>query len=101
MRLGIVAAVAWLLSSPQDDSDTILRMLRSANPQVRREGIWKAGSCTIEVGEKLIPEIVRLLKNPDPDLRLSAIAAIEEMWATEAAPDLIPLVDDKEEGVRI
>jgi len=100
MRLGIFVAVGCLLPLPQEDSDTLLRMIRSANPEVRREGITRASVCKSDVADLLVPELVKLFKNPDPDLRISALAAIREMWATEAAPHVVPLLEDKEEGVR-
>lgn len=61
--------------------------------EVRLVVPWSLG----EIGDKsAIPALIEMLGDKNPDMRVSAIYALEELKAREALPQLRPLTDDEE-----
>jgi len=54
------------------------------------------------IGPPAIPQLIELLKSPDPEVRLIAAQVLARMGsdAKEAVPPLIPLLNDPDERIR-
>jgi len=54
------------------------------------------------IGPSAIPQLIELLKSPEPDVRLIAAQVLARMGsdAKEAVPHLIPLLKDRDERIR-
>ena len=108
--LALVSCVGSGPVSAQDyDKKTIEKMLRdgsrklaSANAEEREEGAgYILGYITCAYRPQYQPVLVKALKDSNPKVRTQAAQSLEKIQATDAVPDLIALLEDAEDSVRI
>jgi HEAT repeat protein len=104
--LCLVASVA--AEEDAEDRKTREKMLKdgakkmaSAKQEDREEGSgWLLGYLTCE-HKSYVPILQKALKDTSPEVRRNAAQSLEKLQATEAIPDLIALLDDPVEDVRV
>jgi HEAT repeat protein len=116
-RVGRGDEVAAPLIGLLDDSDSVLRVRAAralgrlhADPQLVVQALIKEHTdrkvqyfATVSLGQigptddRVVPALVRLLKDPFPEVRGAAVSALQEMGpaAADAVPALIAALDDK------
>ena len=86
----IALAAAWFLREP------LLKQFRGGPPQPDAAAPEQAA----EIADLDAPHLLRLLKDPKPEVRRSAILALGEMKEAVPDEDLLPSLHDPDEGVR-
>jgi HEAT repeat protein len=97
-----LAAMASSLVSAQWDNKTIEKMLAdgtkklsSANPDERETGAgYISGYIRCSDKQKYLPILTKALKDPNPKVRNTVVQTLEKLQATEAIPDITPLLMD-------
>jgi HEAT repeat protein len=104
----VLSAVAASLAAAQDwDKKTIEKMLadgtkklQSANPEERETGAgYISGYIRCSDKQKFLPILTRALKDPNPKVRNTVVQTFEKLQATEAIPDITPLLMDPDSDV--
>ncbi len=103
-----IAAMASSLASGQDwDKKTIEKMLAdgtkklsSPNADERETGAgYIMGYIRCSDKQKFLPILTKALKDPNPKVRKTVVNTFEKLQATEAIPDITPLLMDPDSDV--
>jgi HEAT repeat protein len=99
----VLCVVGAALASAQDwDKKTIEKMLadgtkklQSANADERETGAgYISGYIRCSDKQKFLPILTKALKDPNPKVRNTVVQTLEKLQATEAIPDITPLLMD-------
>jgi AAA family ATP:ADP antiporter len=95
----VVYAIDVLESIDKRNLVTPLLLYHEA-PVVRRRALAALGAVRSDIAEQWVPHIRRMLGDPDPGVRRSAIGALSSIAHADAASMARPLLDDPDPRIR-
>jgi len=95
----VVYAIDVLESIDKRNLVTPLLLYHEA-PVVRRRALAALGAVRSDIAEQWLPHIRRMLADPDPGVRRSAIGALSSIAQADAASMARPLLDDPDPRIR-
>jgi len=95
--LGLAADRASIPSVLEEDIGRFRQRMASASPECRLEGVQGAFYLRLWDFEE---DLLRLLRDPDPRVKLEAVKALGRCGTGRSAPELIALLSDSDWAVR-
>ena len=99
-------APAWAQDWDKKTTEKMLsdgaKKLASAKAEDRETGMdWILGYLQCPYRKQYQPLLVKALKDSSPKVRSMAAQSLEKIQAIDAVPDLIPLLDDPDDDVKV
>ncbi len=108
VALAILAAFSTAALHADDEAKERAKMLKQGSKllaskaaEERLEGVGYFLGYATCADQQLVPALVTALKDQSPKVRATAAQTLEKLQARAAVPDLIALLEDPDQGVRI